>query len=242
MSRCKGELPCDPWHEALGCSEEYKRASKPIQNLAKAYASCYGLLRDRGYVPLTRQYTWAEFLALQTNRNASECRRSLTIVAEKDPSQPQNPLPQYMVVTWALSGGKDAIHIVQDMYRFLVRAVKFETRPGLMIVLPYHQSMSSAGRVERARFAHRMNIKIEIIMEDFLIQRIVDHSLVPPHERMTEEDLKFVAHEHHREPQKLQFPAILPVDPVSRWHGFQEGEVLRIRAKDGIGYRRVTAY
>jgi DNA-directed RNA polymerase subunit H len=86
-------------------------------------------------------------------------------------------------------------------------------------------------------------MKIELIPPSLPSFDIFQHSLVPLHELLTEEERKAVAEKYHAEP--YQFPWIKAADPISIIIGAKPGDVLRIIQKSETagryeGYRYVV--
>jgi DNA-directed RNA polymerase I, II, and III subunit RPABC1 len=79
-------------------------------------------------------------------------------------------------------------------------------------------------------------MKIEIFHEDELQYNITKHYLVPKHELLyknnTDEAKNF---------KKNKYPLISRLDPVSRFYGFEMGDVIKITRKNNlVTYRIVT--
>lgn len=76
------------------------------------------------------------------------------------------------------------------------------------------------------------DIEFEIFKETELMFNLTKHSLVPLHEKLSENDsLPF---------KNLQIPSLLSTDCVSRFLGFRSGDVIKITRKDSfISYRVV---
>lgn len=78
------------------------------------------------------------------------------------------------------------------------------------------------------------DIIIELFTEEELQYNITKHRLVPIHERLSsEEEIAF------KQRFGTKFPSLLRTDPVSRFYGYNRGDVIKITRKDGITYRIV---
>ena len=63
--------------------------------------------------------------------------------------------------------------------------------------------------------------------------------VVPPHRVATPEEIKTL-NDRRIPPGKL--PVLRMLDPIRRWHGFQEGSIVAIDRPDGTYFRMVRPY
>lgn len=93
-------------------------------------------------------------------------------------------------------------------------------------IIVYRGDLTSAVQKTILQFPHL----IELFKMEELQFNITTHALVPKHEK--------VHLENRSEVQK--FPILRKTDPVSRFYGFQTGDVIRITRRDGsISFRCV---
>jgi len=79
---------------------------------------------------------------------------------------------------------------------------------------------------------------IELFEEDELQYNITKHYLVPKHELLFKKGTKGA--KDFKEKYSDKFPIILKTDPVSRFYGFNKGDIIKITRKGGnIMYRIV---
>lgn len=67
----------------------------------------------------------------------------------------------------------------------------------------------------------------------------VDNCMVPPHRVAAPEEIKTL-NDRRIPPGKL--PVLRMLDPIRRWHGFQEGSIVAIDRPDGTYFRMVRPY
>lgn len=78
------------------------------------------------------------------------------------------------------------------------------------------------------------DIIIELFTEEELQYNITKHRLVPKHERLpAEEAIVF------KKRFGTKFPVILRTDAISRFYGYNKGDIIKINRTDGIIYRIV---
>jgi len=86
--------------------------------------------------------------------------------------------------------------------------------------------------------ANSVDIKIELFTQEELQYNITKHRLVPLHVRLSTEDGK-----EFKKKYGLKFQAILRTDPISRFYGYQRGDVIKIVRTNGenkfVSYRIV---
>jgi DNA-directed RNA polymerases I, II, and III subunit RPABC1 len=78
------------------------------------------------------------------------------------------------------------------------------------------------------------DIMIELFMEEELQYNITKHRLVPKHERLSDEEAI-----NFKTRFGLNFPTLLRSDPISRFYGYNKGDVIKITRNDSIIYRIV---
>ena len=81
-------------------------------------------------------------------------------------------------------------------------------------------------------------IIIELFNEDELQYNITKHYLVPKHELLFKKKSKEC--EQFKKKYSDKFPIILKSDPVSRFYGYEKGDIIKITRKEGyVMYRLV---
>jgi DNA-directed RNA polymerase I, II, and III subunit RPABC1 len=79
------------------------------------------------------------------------------------------------------------------------------------------------------------DMKIELFGIDELQHNITKHKLCPEHIKLEQEEA-----EKFKKEYGLKFPTILKNDPISRFYGYQRGDVIKVIRKNGfITYRIV---
>jgi len=99
------------------------------------------------------------------------------------------------------------------------------------------------GKYTYSARSNASEMNIELIPPTLPTFDIFEHSLVPLHEILSEEEKKEVAKKYHAEP--YQFPWIKVTDPISIIIGAKPGDVVRIIQKSEtagryVGYRYVV--
>lgn len=99
-------------------------------------------------------------------------------------------------------------------------------------IIVYTDSVTS---MAKKLIENSVDIKIELFMSSELQFNITRHRLVPAHIKLDDvEGKKF------KKQFGLKFPAILKTDPISRFYGYERGDVIKIiRSGDYIMYRIV---
>lgn len=77
-------------------------------------------------------------------------------------------------------------------------------------------------------------IKIELFSMDELQYNLIEHELVPLHERLEGEEMRFIKKEWGS-----KLPTILKNDAVSRYYNYSRGDIIKVTRPDGIVYRIV---
>jgi DNA-directed RNA polymerase I, II, and III subunit RPABC1 len=72
-----------------------------------------------------------------------------------------------------------------------------------------------------------LNYDITTFCYDELYIPVVDHCLVPKHERMTPSEVETLCQQMKTQP--TSFPKMTTKDPVSKYYGYKRGNVIRIR-------------
>lgn len=81
-------------------------------------------------------------------------------------------------------------------------------------------------------------IRIELFNDDELQYNVTKHYLVPTHILFHKSKTK--AAEEFKKKYTDKFPILLKTDPISRFYGYQKGDIIKIIRKDGyITYRIV---
>lgn len=96
----------------------------------------------------------------------------------------------------------------------------------------------SATPVAKKIIEESNDILIELFQEDELRYNITKHYLVPKHELVYEKGTKEL--KQFKEKYSDKFPIILKTDPISRFYGYNKGDIIKITRKGGnIMYRIV---
>ena len=94
-------------------------------------------------------------------------------------------------------------------------------------ILVYSGNMTPSAR---SAFDSFYDVRIELFSADVLQFNITKHALVPKHEKV----------KRSKGIDYTKFPSMKLSDPVSRFYGFQQGDLVRIHRNDGsIGFRVV---
>ena len=83
-----------------------------------------------------------------------------------------------------------------------------------------------------------VDFTIELFQEDDLQCNITKHYLVPKHELAYIKGTKGAR--EFKEKYSDKFPIILKNDPVSRFYGFNKGDIIKVTRKDGIVMFRIV--
>ena len=99
-------------------------------------------------------------------------------------------------------------------------------------IIVYTDSVTS---MAKKLIENSVDIKIELFMSTELQFNITRHRLVPTHIKLDDVDAK-----KFKKQFGLKFPAILKTDPISRFYGYERGDIIKIiRPSDYIMYRIV---
>jgi DNA-directed RNA polymerase I, II, and III subunit RPABC1 len=102
-------------------------------------------------------------------------------------------------------------------------------------IVIYTDSVTS---MTKKLITNSVDIKIELFTQEELQYNITEHRLVPQHIRLCPEEAK-----EFKKVYGLKHPAILLIDPVSRFYAFKRGDVIKIIRVSGenkfITYRIV---
>jgi DNA-directed RNA polymerase I, II, and III subunit RPABC1 len=82
------------------------------------------------------------------------------------------------------------------------------------------------------------DIMIELFNEDELQYNITKHFLVPKHELVYKKKSKEC--EEFKKKYSDKFPIILKSDPVSRFYGYNKGDIIKITRKNGYVMYRIV--
>ncbi len=82
------------------------------------------------------------------------------------------------------------------------------------------------------------DIMIELFNEDELQYNITKHFLVPKHELVYKKKSKEC--EEFKKKYSDKFPVILKNDPVSRFYGYNKGDIIKITRKNGYVMYRIV--
>ena len=78
------------------------------------------------------------------------------------------------------------------------------------------------------------DIKLETFHVDDFVCNKTKHRLVPKHEKLSREDAQIILKKY------IKIPEILISDPISKYHGFEQGDVIKITRFDGSLYYRIV--
>jgi DNA-directed RNA polymerase I, II, and III subunit RPABC1 len=79
------------------------------------------------------------------------------------------------------------------------------------------------------------SINIEFFSHKELMVDITQHILVPKHSLITGEDADYI-----RKRYVMDIPLLLKTDPISKFYGFEKGDIIKVERKGGsIAYRVV---
>ncbi len=82
------------------------------------------------------------------------------------------------------------------------------------------------------------DIMIELFNDDELQYNITKHFLVPKHELVYKKKSK--EYEEFKKKYSDKFPVILKSDPVSRFYGYNKGDIIKITRKNGYVMYRIV--
>jgi len=102
-------------------------------------------------------------------------------------------------------------------------------------IIVYTDTVTS---IAKKLIENSVDIKIELFMSTELQFNITQHRLVPTHIKLLDADSK-----KFKKQFGLKFPAILKTDPISRFYGYEKGDVIKIiRSNNYIMYRIVKGF
>lgn len=79
---------------------------------------------------------------------------------------------------------------------------------------------------------------IELFHEDEMQYNITKHYLVPKHELLFEKGTKGA--KEFKEKYGDTFPILLKSDPISRFYGYNKGDIIKVTRKNGIVVHRIV--
>ena len=126
--------------------------------------------------------------------------------------------------------GEKMCAILMDIHKFDVSRLKEYI--GLMKELEVNHSIvvykEKVTSKTKKTVENLDNIKIELFTDEELSFNITKNNLVPTHTVLTKEESKAFIHTYG-----TRFPVIRLSDPISRFYGYEKGDVVEIKNKSG---------
>ena len=85
---------------------------------------------------------------------------------------------------------------------------------------------------------HFLSPHFELFEENELQYNITKHYLVPKHELLFEKGSKGA--KEFKEKYSDKFPIILKTDPISRFYGFNKGDIIKVTRKGDVVMYRIV--
>lgn len=98
-------------------------------------------------------------------------------------------------------------------------------------ILIYRENITSSAK--KIIETHPM-IQIEMFSIDELQYNVIEHELVPLHERLEEEEAKYI-----KKKWGTKLPILNISDVISRYYNYKRGDIIKVTRDDGIVYRLV---
>ena len=106
---------------------------------------------------------------------------------------------------------------------------KLEIKHAIII---YAENITS---VAKTMVENLKEIKLELFNVDELQYNITNHKLVPKHTRLSEEEAAIF-----KKTQGVKFGSILRTDPVSRFYGYERGDIIKVTSVGGVITYRIV--
>ena len=89
--------------------------------------------------------------------------------------------------------------------------------------------------VAKTMIEKMVDMKIELFNVEELQFNITKHRLVPEHVRVSLEEASIIKKE-----VGLKFGSLLKVDPITRFYGYEKGDIIKISRKNGVVTYRIV--
>lgn len=142
---------------------------------------------------------------------------------------------QILVVISFESGNKEFINsLVRELNQMKIKNCILVIKPTINQTKTI--SCQSKELILLLRNAGENSVFVEIFNFDELKYNVTKNILVPKHELLSEEETNILLNEYKI--KRNQLPVIFDTDPQVRYHGWNEGSVIKITRKNGDIYYR----
>jgi len=136
-----------------------------------------------------------------------------------------------------IKGGKKICVILSVIPKFNVDRIeecisfinKLDIKHAIII---YADNITS---VAKTMVENLKDIKLELFNIDELQYNITKHKLVPKHTKLTDEEATIF-----KKTQGIKFGSILRTDPISRFYGYERGDIIKVTRTGGIVTYRIV--
>ncbi|BFU19051.1 RNA polymerase Rpb5 domain containing protein [Entamoeba histolytica HM-1:IMSS-B] len=196
-----------------------------VTHIYRAWKTVLEMLRDRGYITSEEDHntTLEGFKERFYKGGEGVDHKELTIKVVKE-----NDATDGIIVFFA-----EGVSLKTDVLGKYLTEVESEHVKRAIIV--YRGKLSSPVKqmMEQPR-----EVKWEALLEDELIVNVTHHILVPQHILLSPEEKQELLKKY--QVKESQLPRLLTSDPISKYYGFQRGDVVKIIRKSETAGRYVT--
>jgi DNA-directed RNA polymerase I, II, and III subunit RPABC1 len=205
---------------------------KEILTLFRVRRTLLQMLKDRGYIVFDNE----DDLEMSRSRFEKKFVKNYKIVREHlELSRPKWNAENKKILAVFIAGEKENSAIGVKSIRGFCERIKQDKFENSIIVL--HGRLTSHAK-QAINSINAINDRIEYFSESELIINITEHSLVPKHEILSEEEIKSLLKRYSL--KENQLPRINKKDPVARYLGLQKNQIVKIIRSSETAGRYIT--
>jgi DNA-directed RNA polymerases I, II, and III subunit RPABC1 len=206
-------------------------SDQEISRLFRIRRTVLELLRDRGYVVLDNEQDLSmprEEFKIRFE-NASGSRESLTMLKQKE----NDPSDQIYVFFPEEAKGKSV-----GVKPISAKAERMENDGINKAIIVLQTGLTPHAKQAIERLSAGQRFRMEVFFENELLVNITRHQLVPTHELLSDLDKKALLKRYKL--KETQLPRIQRSDPIARYYGLVQGDVVKITRPSETAGRYVS--
>eukprot|EP00030_Apusomonadida_sp_AF-17_P002123 a262_287.p2 GENE.a262_287~~a262_287.p2 ORF type:complete len:217 (+),score=76.62 a262_287:34-651(+) len=192
-------------------------------NKWRVFKTVHAMLHSRGYV------VDAASLTISYDTFVQDYGASLGADAQLNPVMVSKQTDQEKVIVFFLSGKVGS----KELDNCAAKLKTADVKHGILVISGNITALAKKVAQEAGK-----EVSFEIFFDTELIVNITEHSLVPKHEPLTDDEKAALLARYRL--QQTQLPRMNTTDPVAKFYGLKSGTVVRITRKSETAGRYIT--